>query len=85
MKIVFLYAGGRTQRMDSLKTKSIPTEFFYGAFELAQLGHTVDIQEIVPASPVWAGVCNTLFKSILPVLTSGDHIVGVAQLLRHLR
>ncbi len=85
MKIVFLYAGGRSQRVEALQTKRTPTEFFYGAIELAQLGHAVDFLEIPATLPVWAGICNVLFKGILPVRTSGDDIVGVGQLLRRLR
>jgi len=85
MKIVFLYAGGRSQRMEALQTKRAPTEFFYGAIELAQLGHTIDFLEIPTASPIWAGICNALFKKILPARTSGDDVVGVGQLLQRLR
>lgn len=85
MKIIFLYTEGRIGRVEAIQAKEAPSEFFYGAIELAQQGHTVDFQEVRKTSPIWVTASNILFKGVFPVRTSGDDIVGVGQLLHHLR
>lgn len=42
MRIAFLYLHGRRARLPQLARGEAPTEFFYGAVELAAAGHTVE-------------------------------------------
>lgn len=85
MKIVFLYAGGRSERVEAIQTKRAPTEFFYGAIELARLGHSVDILEIQKASGAWVAAYNTLLKWATPIRTNGDDVLGIGKLLNRLQ
>ena len=48
MKIAFVYTRGRLERLDAVTKGEAPTEFFYGALELARAGHQVGHFEIDP-------------------------------------
>ncbi len=85
MKIVFLYSGGRAQRVGAIREKRAATEFFYGAIELAQQGHDINFLEIQKAPSSWVTVYNTLFGWMMPIRTSGDDVLAVGQLLSRLR
>jgi glycosyltransferase involved in cell wall biosynthesis len=41
MKIAFVYMPGRLERLPAIERGEAPTEFFYGAMELARAGHEV--------------------------------------------
>ncbi|MDB6156003.1 MAG: glycosyl transferase group 1 [Chthoniobacteraceae bacterium] len=56
MRIAFVYTPGRRARYNSVVTGEVPTEFFYGAVELAAAGHEIerfefDFNELVPVLP----------------------------------
>ena len=85
MKIIFLYAGGRRERIEAVRLGNAPTEFFYGAIELARLGHTIDFEEVGKAPRALVTAYNRLLQWATPVRTNGDDIFGVAQLLSRLR
>ncbi len=45
-RIVFLYRGGRQERLVAALAGTCPTEFFYGAVELIQQGYEVSVADI---------------------------------------
>lgn len=51
MRIAFLYLPGRLPRLAELARGEAPSEFFYGAAELAAAGHTVEHFEFADTSP----------------------------------
>lgn len=82
MKIVFLYNIGRSIRLEGVRHKSHPTEFFYGAMELEQQGHDVSIVEIDPKSG--ASLLSTFInffsqKGFLPDKVSGNLLVAISK------
>ena len=57
MRLAFVYLQGRRARLAELACGEAPSEFFYGAAELAAAGHTVGHFEFgkeVPAAPIAA-------------------------------
>jgi glycosyltransferase involved in cell wall biosynthesis len=48
MRLAFLYMKGRMVRLADVERGAAPTEFFYGAIELARLGHEIAHFEIDP-------------------------------------
>lgn len=46
MNVVFLYAGGRSARWAAAQEGCAPSDFFYGAVEMAARGHRVDIHDV---------------------------------------
>jgi len=51
LKIAFLYLKGRLARLAEVENGTAPTEFFYGAVEMARKGYDVAHYEIDPAAP----------------------------------
>jgi glycosyltransferase involved in cell wall biosynthesis len=51
LRIAFLYLKGRTSRLADVESGKAPTEFFYGAIEMARRGHEIAYYEIDPAAP----------------------------------
>ena len=51
MRLAFVYLQGRSARLAELARGEAPSEFFYGAAELAAAGHTVEHFEFAPQSP----------------------------------
>jgi glycosyltransferase involved in cell wall biosynthesis len=51
LKVAFLYLKGRSARLAEVKNGTAPTEFFYGAVEMARKGCEVVHYEIDPAAP----------------------------------
>lgn len=98
MKIGFVYLPGRLERIsefqnfsknsqDSSKRTFHPTEFFYGAFELMQKGHSVGLHEVRerPRKNILKYIAeNTLHKRYLPVKTYPGIIDAVWFLLKDL-
>ena len=48
LRLAFLYMKGRIARLPEVERGTAPTEFFYGAIELARMGHEVEHFEIDP-------------------------------------
>ena len=51
MRIAFVYLPGRRERLPQLSAGKVPSEFFYGAVELAAAGHAVEHFEFPAHSP----------------------------------
>jgi glycosyltransferase involved in cell wall biosynthesis len=51
LRIAFLYLKGRTSRLADVESGKAPTEFFYGAIEMARRGYEIAHYEIDPAAP----------------------------------
>jgi glycosyltransferase involved in cell wall biosynthesis len=74
MKIAFLYRGGRLARLPELTLRTIPTEFFLGAAELAEAGHEIGYFELPPfRSRGFHGIAFDLLR--LLKMTPG-HLTG---------
>lgn len=82
MKIAFVYAGGREARWEAARAGEGPSEFFYGAVELARAGHEVGIHDAVAEtdSRVSAGL-NLALGWAAPVRLRGGDVVAVGRLL----
>ncbi|HYR59645.1 MAG TPA: glycosyltransferase family 4 protein [Chthoniobacteraceae bacterium] len=50
MRIAFIYLRGRSARLAELARGEVPSEFFYGAKELADAGHTIEHFEMAEQS-----------------------------------
>jgi len=48
LRLAFLYMKGRAARLPDVERGSAPTEFFYGAIELARQGHAITHFEVDP-------------------------------------
>jgi glycosyltransferase involved in cell wall biosynthesis len=85
VRIAFVYAGGREARWRDALAGKTPTDFFYGAVELAKSGHdVVCIDAPEPRRSVFAAAYNRLFDSRSPVRTRGEHVAAVARILPRL-
>lgn len=82
MRAAFLYAGGRAARLPLVRAASAPTEFFYGAIELAAQGWETAHFELDGLTPsLFArGVAAVVPRSILPVKTDVSLVARVGQL-----
>ncbi len=86
MKIAFVYAGGREARWAAALAGRAPTDFFYGAVELARAGHdVVCIDAPEPQRSLLAALYNKFFETRTPVRTRGEHVVAVGRVLRRLK
>lgn len=88
MKIAFVYEGGRLCRLASALRGEAPTEFFYGAIELARRGHEVGHFEptgepggrrLAGAALGWLRRCH-----LLPSRTNPTLLLAVGRLLGQL-
>lgn len=86
MKIAFLYAGGRESRWSAALRGELPSDFFYGAVELARAGHDISCVDAIenPHSLLARGY-NLLAGARTPVRTRGEHVVAVGAVLDRLR
>jgi glycosyltransferase involved in cell wall biosynthesis len=50
LHVAFLYMKGRVARLPEVELETAPTEFFYGAIEMARAGHFVSHWEIDPSA-----------------------------------
>ena len=51
LRVAFLYMKGRVARLPDVACGAAPTEFFYGAIEMARAGHIISHWEIDPTAP----------------------------------
>lgn len=67
LRIAFLYLPGRRARLAELSRGEVPSEFFYGAAELAAAGHTVEHFEFddQTSSPILAAGLDLVRRSYL--------------------
>ena len=82
MKVAFVYAGGR-----HLRGTEGPSDFFYGARELASLtGWSIDCLEVDPdpADPMTGVLAGRLLGKLVPPRTSADWISRTRRLLPRL-
>ncbi len=82
MRVAFVYAGGR-----HLRGTDGPSDFFYGARELAsQNGWAIDCLEVDfhPADPMTGLIAGRLFGKFVPPRTSAEWIARTRRLLPRL-
>lgn len=86
MRIAFLYAGGREARWKQALAGEVPSDFFYGAVEIARMGHEVECID-APGNPRgWiAGAYNRLWNWRTPVRTRGEDFVAVGAVFDRLK
>ncbi len=88
MRIIYLYLPGRLARLPDLRSGSIPTEFFYGAPELEELGHDVEYIDVcdVPAVNKLRIVVELLLRNkYLPAKVYFSILFGVKKILPSLK
>lgn len=91
MKTVFLYRGGREDRLSGALEGTCPTEFFYGSIELLNRGYNVDVVDInYSQSSSYLGVAektlDLLFKAqFLPSRVYGSLLYRTWEMLPRLR
>jgi len=86
VKIAFVYAGGREARWEDALAGRLPSDFFYGAVELARAGHEVVCVDAPEARDSWmASAYNMLLGSRTPARTRGEHIVAAARAMDRLQ
>ncbi len=86
MKIAFVYAGGREAKWAAAREGRVPSDFFYGAVELAKAGHdVVCIDAPDPRSSWLATAYNILLNARTPVRTRGEHVAAVIPSLGRLK
>ncbi len=64
LRLAFLYMKGRAARLPDAESGAAPTEFFYGAIELARQGHEVAHYELDPAPPT--GLAERILGRLWP-------------------
>jgi glycosyltransferase involved in cell wall biosynthesis len=89
MKIAFVHFPGRLSRLAAARAGSAPTEFLFGAIELARDGHEIEHYEVDPAAPI-SRVSRRLIdanagRGHLPPHVAGAVLVGTRRLLPVLR
>lgn len=86
VKIAFVFAGGREARWDAALAGAVPTDFFYGAVEIARSGHDVICLDAPSPSRSWiASGYDALFGSRTPARMRGEHLVAIGRILRQLK
>ena len=88
MKIIFVYSGGRKQKLELVNSGVAPSDFFYGYWELAQTGADVDFVDMVEETQgsVPARLLNLLYYrwQILPCRTTGDLLTSLYRIRKQL-
>ncbi len=72
MKVVFLYAGGRSARWPAARDGLAPGDFFYGAVEMAARGHQVEILDVVSGRGVVSRFDGLLSPLCPPKMRAGE-------------
>ena len=88
MRIAYIFLPGRIDRINTVREKDLPTEFFYGAIELRKKGYRVDILEAVekPRRSVIRYFSEfVLRKKYLPIKTHPSILDAVWLLLPKLK
>lgn len=83
MRIVFVYAEGRLQRLQGVEAGEVATEFFYGGIQLQRRGHAVKMYELQNEykSSVLRSALEVLYRlQLLPSKTLPALIVQVFKL-----
>jgi glycosyltransferase involved in cell wall biosynthesis len=83
LRLAFLYLRGRRARLAELARGEVPSEFFYGAPELAAQGHTVEYFEFSDSAPLPAvAMALDLFRRsyLTPPKLFGHTMVNAWQL-----
>lgn len=83
MRLAFLYLPGRRARLAELSRGDVPSEFFYGAAELAAAGHSIEHFEFAEttSSPAFAGALDLLRRAYLtPPKVFGHTLINAWQL-----
>lgn len=83
MRLAFIYRSGRLARLAEVAGGELPSEFFYGAVELAAAGHEVEHFEIANTSPAprLAAALDLLRRAYLtPPKTFGHALVNAWKL-----
>jgi len=79
LRLAFLYLPGRLARLAELQRGEVPSEFFYGAAELAAAGHTVEhfeFGESCPAPGLAAGLDLLRRSYLTPPKVFGHTLVN---------
>ncbi len=85
MKIAFVYAGGRRDRLEEARAGRAASEFFYGALELERRGWEVGIFDVDEGGVGWlARALNAGLGWAAPVKLRGEALAGVAGLVGEL-
>lgn len=85
MKIAFVYMPGRLARLPAVVRGEAPTEFFYGALELARNGHAVSHFEIGADAATGDGLWDLPRRfQLMPPKTDGRTLRAAARLCRQL-
>ncbi len=86
MRLAFVYAGGREGRYEDARARRMPTDFFYGAVELAAAGHEVSVIDAPEATGAFlARLYNLACEARTPARTRGEHLVATWRALPRLR
>jgi len=86
VRIAFVFAGGREPRWQDALAGKTPTDFFYGAVELARMGHDVtSVDAPSPRNSLLAVAYNCLLDWRTPVRTRGEHVAAMARILPRLK
>jgi glycosyltransferase involved in cell wall biosynthesis len=86
VRIAFVYAGGRQARWRDACAGRAPTDFFYGAIELAKAGHDVLCIDAPEPRGSWlAAGYNLLLDWRTPARTRGGNVAAVRRILPQLR
>lgn len=86
--IAFMYASGRVRRLGDLDHGLVPSEFFYGAHELAGQGYKIKIVEVDHTHPPGfaGGIFNyCAFRGLLPERLDGSVAAQVWSVLEQVR
>lgn len=80
MKIAYIFTSGRIKRLSSLWSGEISSDFFYGAKELSNAGHLVDMLEVDLSAGF--GIRATLLNVLahhdgLPSRVSGELLMAI--------
>jgi len=89
MKIVFLFSGGRREKLNQVRSGSAPSEFLYGYWELLAKGkdvHFLDVPEETQRS-LAARILNLFYYrwQLLPCRATGDLLVTIYRLGNQLK
>lgn len=87
LSIAYVFNKGRLARLDAVKRRESPREFFLGALELRERGHMVDMIEVdLGKAPGFAGglVNRLAMWGVMPEKMDGAAVEGVWRLLPEL-
>lgn len=72
MKVVFLYAGGRSARWPAARDGLAPGDFFYGAVEMAARGHQMEVLDVASGQGLVSRFDGLLAPLCPPKMRAGD-------------